>query len=217
MDQLIFDLIVEIQKAALDKGRWVDILRNIAALTNSHSAVIYVMEDGAVVAILSSDQDFATINNFSDAASADLPLLDQKKARFAIQRIATQSPLSSQDASLFDILQRHVHQSLIIQSQVEQSDSTISLLREAMNKSPKGIVVVEGNGTVVHANTRAETIINMNDGVSVSRGNLYFVTRNAQQAFQKLLSETGRAVSGEGGQTGACLWFPDPQTSQNTR
>jgi len=212
MDQSIFDLIADIQRAAMDQALWQSVLKKVAAMTHSRSAAICVHEGDAVVLTLSSEQPSSRPDTLGEAVSVNLALSHARTARFSIQRPAQNATLSPRDGELFDILQKHIHQSLIVQDQLGKQQSTIGLLKEAMNKSPKGIVVVEGEGDVVHANTRAETIIGMNDGVSISHGRLRFATHCAQQEFEKLLAETKLADFENSDMAGSVFKVPRPSS-----
>jgi DNA-binding CsgD family transcriptional regulator/PAS domain-containing protein len=128
----------------------------------------------------------------------------------AVQRPGRHRPFDAGDAALLERLRPHLRRAVQIRSNLAQALSRKRALEDTLDGLGLGVVLLDENGTVVHANAAARRTAERNDGLTIVRGRLCAASDAAHRALGKAIAEAAETARRTGLAEGATLAVPRP-------
>jgi DNA-binding CsgD family transcriptional regulator len=125
-------------------------------------------------------------------------------AYVSLQRTRKQGHASAQDIELFDLLKPHLSRAASLADQLGTLQSFARFSSAMFEASPNGLFALDGNGTILFANSRAEACLRAGDGLRSSGGRLTAALESEQAALDRLIRDAAAIdMPGGGGWTRA--------------
>jgi DNA-binding CsgD family transcriptional regulator len=107
---------------------------------------------------------------------------------FAVQRSARQGHVAEAEIQLMSVILPHVSQALEVTRRIRQANSVSSSLGQALDWLTDGVLLLDGDGTVVYVNSAFEKMSKAHDGLSLRRGVLTFSSADARDRLRNALA-----------------------------
>jgi len=109
--------------------------------------------------------------------------------------------LDRHDAMRMARILPHLQRALQLQTRLAQANSQVSQLVAVLDQLSAGVLVLDGQGRVIHSNPSAEAVLATGDGLTCSRCELAASTAEENKALRRLVTTAAR--TGETGDGGA--------------
>lgn len=105
----------------------------------------------------------------------------------------------------YGLLMPHVQRAFVIKRRLASEHAAFATARDAVDRSPYGVVVLDHRGQAVLVNGRAQGFFHECDGITIRYGSLRFHDYACQVAFDRLVHSTGQADGTGGVSAGGAL------------
>jgi DNA-binding CsgD family transcriptional regulator len=124
---------------------------------------------------------------------------DADQCYVGVYRSARDGVFSDEQRALYSRLLPHFHRALLINRRLTSGRPTDSTVRQALDRCPYGVVVLERSGHAVLLNLQAEAILRLCDGLTLRHGRLKLADWSAQLSCDRLVHEatSGPRIDGE--------------------
>lgn len=139
-----------------------------------------------------------------------LKLERQGVAGLSIYRRETDTPFGVAETRFVKALAPHLRRALRIHELMADARHERQTAVDGLDASACGVLLVAHDGRVLHANHTAESILAMQDGLSLDRALLIGSTPGVTSTLRRLSEACGRTTSGEGTSAGEALAIPRP-------
>lgn len=138
-------------------------------------------------------RDWCEPHNVYHVMAVDINVQDGGIYGFRVTRTEADPAFSLTDIGLCERLLPHLTRALNLHVSINQNRQVHSLYRHAMGQLMVGVILLDENGLVLEANTMANAILKLGDGITVSASRIGAVypadNRKLQQLIQKVLSQ----------------------------
>lgn len=129
--------------------------------------------------------DFARPNGLTRVLVGMVGPID-RRCGVVVNRTDRQGNFDREDAELLSALLPHVRRALKIRERWVLAGQAQGAALDALDRLPFGVILVDGDGTVCHANTRARTLLARQDGIATSSGRVRGMTVPVTRQLREL-------------------------------
>lgn len=147
--------------------------------------------------------DFMTPNDMGSVLMAAIGYHGQSAATVNLHRTAKTPHFEADDIRLLAAMRPHLTRSFRLGLMLDEARQTGDALLDHLDRSPHGLFLIDGDGSLRHVNRAAETMLD--DGLSVFNGKL---TAMHAEDTRRLRIAISNAVSPKGGRAGGSLSLP---------
>jgi DNA-binding CsgD family transcriptional regulator/PAS domain-containing protein len=115
---------------------------------------------------------------------------------------------------VYGLLVPHVHRAIVIKRRLAAEQTAFATAKEAVDRSPYGVVVLDQQGHTLLVNGKAQGILHECDGVTIRYGAIKFHDYGCQTRFDHLVQATGHPNGTGGVSEGGALRVVRPSGKQ---
>jgi DNA-binding CsgD family transcriptional regulator len=146
--------------------------------------------------------DWYNRHGLSYFVGSNLSDTPQYKVMWSLQRSQVQGHAQRPEIDLVELLKPHLVRALTLADRLGTLESFASFSSAMFEASPNGLFALDGNGTVLFANSRAEAHLKAADGICMADGRLSAAHPSEQEALDRLISDSDSSqLTGNGGWT----------------
>jgi DNA-binding CsgD family transcriptional regulator/PAS domain-containing protein len=119
-------------------------------------------------------------------------------------------PFGAEETTLLQVLLPHLQRAFVLQRQIGALRSKAESAENILDRLPVGVVVVGAKGDVLTINRRARSMIEQNDGISLSRACLRATRPGESKQLQTLVQGATAAGNGNGFDAGGAMTISRP-------
>jgi DNA-binding CsgD family transcriptional regulator len=120
-------------------------------------------------------------------------------AMWSLQRSKAQGDAQRPEIDLLELLTPHLARALTLADQLGTLDWFARFSSAMFEASPNAIFALDGSGTILFANSRAELCLQAADGLCSMDGTLGVALKSEQAALARLICDAAAAAPAEGG------------------
>jgi DNA-binding CsgD family transcriptional regulator len=129
---------------------------------------------------------------------------------FTVVRSRIQGPYHESELKRVEPILPHLHRAMQINRRLSQLQRTHAALADGLEHLRHGVINIDGRGRVVFANRAARTIVDQQDGLSLTPGGLVASTFSERLRLRALLDSAVRTTSGQGFGAGGAMTVTRP-------
>lgn len=141
--------------------------------------------------------DFARRNDIGDVTGLYCPSARNRRSVLGVQRELGARPYGADEKDVLQLLARHISIARRVEGQLGEAWNAATEMEAAFRAICSAALVLDGSGTVRHANSAAESLLKRGEGVTVRHGKLRFIDPVTQARFldavRGAVAEIGRS------------------------
>jgi DNA-binding CsgD family transcriptional regulator/PAS domain-containing protein len=123
----------------------------------------------------------------------------------SVLRSEAARPFGREEEHLLGLLMPHLERVLEIRSKLEGLEFMQAASADALDRMPTGVVLVDADGRILLANSAAERLLRLGEGLKVEAGKIRASVRAEDSRLQSLIATAASTTSGRGVHPGGVL------------